>query len=141
MRNFPLSAERVFDAWLDPVLLGRWMFGPDVRDERVVRLQTEARVGGAFSFVVERQGAEVEHVGEYLEIHRPRRLVFTWGIREHLPQSSRVTVEIAPTDRGCALTLTHEMAPGWEAFAEKAAGAWTKMLAVLDSALCTDAAR
>lgn len=141
VRRFSASAERVFDAWLDPVLLGRWMFGPAVRDERVVRLQTEAKVGGSFSFVVERQGAEVEHVGEYLEIERPRRLVFTWGIRENLPQTSRVTVELTPMDAGCTLKVVHEMAPGWEAFAEKAAGAWTKMLAALETALPAETAQ
>lgn len=141
LRQFPVSAERVFDAWLDPAMLGRWMFGPGVRDERVVRLQTDARPGGSFSFVVERGGAEFDHVGEYLEIDRPRRLVFTWGMRDQLPETSRVTVEITPTADGCSLKLVHEMAPGWEAFADKAAASWNKMLAALETALRSDPVR
>ena len=108
-RAYTHSPERVFDAWLDPALLGRWMFGPAIRDEEIVRLTVDPRVGGKFSFVVRRQGAEIDHVGEYLEIDRPTRLVFTWGTADNLPETSRVTIEIAPRDGGCELTLTHDM--------------------------------
>jgi uncharacterized protein YndB with AHSA1/START domain len=135
VHRFAAPAARVFDAWLDPDWLGRWMFGPGVRDERIVRLTREARVGGKFSFVVERQGVEVDHVGEYLEIDRPRRLVFTWGTRDTLPDTSRVSVEITPVEPGCELKLTHEMGPQWAAFADKAADSWAKMLATLERAL------
>ena len=134
-KHFTASAERVFDAWLDPDWLGRWMFGPNVRDERIVRLGLEPRVGGKYSFVVNRAGTEVDHVGEYLELARPRRLVFTWGTRDSLPATSRVTVEITPLDGACELTLTHEMGPDWTAFAERAAAAWRKMLDVLAGAV------
>lgn len=79
IRRFRASAERVFDAWLDPATIGRWMFGPAVRDEEVVRLAVDPRPGGRFSFVVRRQGAETDHVGEYFAIDRPRRLVFSWA--------------------------------------------------------------
>jgi uncharacterized protein YndB with AHSA1/START domain len=132
LHRFNVSAERVFDAWLDVTLLGRWMFGSAVRDERIVRIELEPKVGGKFSFVVDRQGTEVDHVGEYLEIERPRRLAFTWAIRENLPDTSRVIVEITPLGQGCEVKVTHEMSPEWAAFVDKAAGAWTKMLAALD---------
>ncbi len=132
LHRFSVSAERVFDAWLDVTLLGRWMFGPSVRDEKIVRLELDPKVGGKFSFVVDRQGTAVEHVGEYLEIDRPRLLVFTWGIRENLPDLSRVIVEIMPLAKGCDVKVTHVMNPEWAAYAEKAAGAWTKMLGALE---------
>jgi len=133
--RFRFPAERVFDAWLDPEWIGRWMYGPAVRDERIVRLGLEPRVGGKFSFVVNRQGAEVDHVGEYLEIDRPGLLVFTWGTRESLPATSRIVVEIVPCADGCELTLTHVMAAHWTGYAEKAAGVWRNMLGVLAGAL------
>ncbi len=129
-KRFTASAERVFAAWLDPDWLGRWMFGPAVRDERIVRLGLEPRVGGKFSFVVDRGGTETDHVGEYLEIDHPRRLVFTWGVRENLPNTSRVTVDIVPAGTGCELTLTHTMDPEWAAYVGRAA-AWGKMLEAL----------
>jgi uncharacterized protein YndB with AHSA1/START domain len=133
--RFDATAERVYDAWLDPEWIGRWMFGPTVREERIVRLGLEPRVGGTFSFVVERAGTEIDHVGEYLELDRPRRLVFTWATRDSLPDTSRVTVEIAPLDAGCELTLLHEMGSAWSAFADRAAGSWRKMLDALADAL------
>jgi len=111
------------------------MYGPGVRDERIVRLGLEPRVGGKFSFVVDRQGTEVDHVGEYLEIDRPRLLVFTWATRDSLPDTSRVIVEIAPCPGGCELTLTHVMGADWAAYADQAAGAWRKMLGALDRVL------
>ena len=133
--RFAIPAERVFDAWLEPAWLGRWMFGPGVRDEKIVRLAVEPRVGGKFSFVVNRQGVEIDHVGEYLELDRPHLLVFSWGTRDALPNTSRVIVEILACDRGCELTLTHVMGADWAAFVDKAAGSWRTMLDALAHAL------
>lgn len=135
LHHFDISAERVFDAWLDPAMLGRWMFGPNVREERIVKLSLDPKVGGVFSFVVERNGTEIDHVGEYLEIDRPRRLTFTWGTRDSLPDKSKVLVEIATHGGGCEVKLTHDMSPKWADFVDKAAGSWTKMLDALDRVL------
>ena len=49
-REFDVSPARVFDAWLDPELIGRWMFGPALRDETVLRIAVEpARADGSRS--------------------------------------------------------------------------------------------
>jgi uncharacterized protein YndB with AHSA1/START domain len=135
IQRFTAPPERVFDAWLDTVMLGRFMFGPTLRDEEIVRLSLEARVGGAFSFVVPRQGQEIDHIGRYLEIDRPRRLVFTWAVAPDPEDSSRVVIEIAPLETGCELTLTHEMQPKWADFAERVQSGWSKMLAALATTL------
>ncbi len=134
-KRFAAPAERVFDAWLDPAQLGRWMFGPNVRDERVVRLGLEPRVGGRFSFVLNRQGAEVAYVGEYLELDRPRLLVFTWGARDALPDTGRVIVELSPEADGCELTLSHVLETRWAGFTGEAAALWSRMLDLLDGTL------
>ncbi len=134
-KRFEASPERVFDAWLDPLMVGRWMFGPAVRDEEVVRLDLAPRVGGSFSFVVRRQGDELDHIGEYLEIDRPRRLVFTWGIRQDSGDSSRVIVEVVPSGSGSELTLVHELDPHWAEYAARTEAGWSHMLAKLEEAL------
>jgi uncharacterized protein YndB with AHSA1/START domain len=121
----------VFDAWLDSGLIGAWMFGHATPDEEVVRISVDPRVGGSFSFLVRRNGQEIDHVGEYLEIDRPRRLVFTWAVRENLPDRSRVIIEIAPAPGGADLTLTHELDPKWADYAERTEEGWTKILTAL----------
>jgi uncharacterized protein YndB with AHSA1/START domain len=138
MHRFDFAPERVFDACLDPAWVGRWMFGPNVRDERIVRLTMDARVGGKYSFVVDRAGTEVDHVGEYLAIDRPRLLAFTWATRDTLPDVSRVIIEITPRQPGCDVKLTHVMGANWSAFVDQAAGAWSKMLDALDRAIAQE---
>lgn len=137
-QHFAVAAERVFDAWLTPELIGQWMFGPALREEEVVRLTVDARVGGAFSFMVRRQGQEIDHIGEYLEMDRPRRLVFTWGVRGHSDDQSRVIIDITPLTQGCELTLTHEMDPKWADFVERSRAGWAKMVGVLADKLAFD---
>ena len=105
-RKFSASAERVFDAWLDPHTVGKWLFATPTG--KMVKIQIDARVGGSYVIVEQRDGVDVEHVGEYLEIDRPHRLVFTLKVPKYSEENTKVTVEIRVLDSGCELTLTHE---------------------------------
>src|SRR3954469_19673937 len=96
-RHVDLSPERVFDAWLDPEKIRLWMLPGS---EAVVRAEVDARIGGAFSFVVRRKGEEVAHVGQYLEIERPRRLAFTWGVPQYSKDSTIVALDFADSGPG-----------------------------------------
>ena len=138
LRRFNASAEWVFAAWFDPVWLGRWMFGPDVHDERIVRLSLDPRVGGKFSFTVSRGGIETGHVGEYLALDRPRLLAFTWAAGDYPPGKRRVIVEITPSDAGCQVKLTHVLGAGWSAYVDRAAETWTRMLDVLEQVIAEE---
>lgn len=131
-RSFPAPAERVFDAWLTPRLLGRWMAGPEVRGEKLLRLDVDARVGGRFSILVERDGERIDHVGEYLVIDRPHRLAFTWTIAGESDQDgSRVEIILRPTTAGCDLQLTHTLPRAWADYAERTQQGWAHMLEAL----------
>ena len=127
--------EQVFDAWLDPTLIGQWMFGPRLREEEVLRISVDPRVEGSFSFLVLRDGQKLNHIGKYLEINRPHRLVFTWGIRQDPPASSEVSIDIVTWRAGSKLTLTHKLHPHWAAYAKRTEAGWTTMLGVLDEVL------
>ena len=131
-RTFDVPPDRVFSAWLVPRMLGQWMFGPRVREENVVRLDLDPRVGGRFSLKVERQGELVDHVGRYLEIEHPTRLVFTWAIKELSDdEPSVVSIDIAPKGEGCELTLTHTMDARWSEYSERTSSTWATMLDAL----------
>jgi uncharacterized protein YndB with AHSA1/START domain len=129
--RFAARPADVFDAWLDVELIGRWMFGHATRDEAIVRLSTDPCVGGRFSFVVRRQGQEIDHVGEYLELARPTRLVFTWAIAGTPGDPSVVTIDLAADGDGCRLTLVHTLHPDWAEYASRTEAGWTTMLTAL----------
>lgn len=135
VRHFKVPAERVFDAWLAPEQIGQWMFGPNIRVEEVVSLKVQPRIGGTFAFVVRREGKQLDHVGEYLELQRPHRLVFNWRIVQAGGEPSRVFIDIVPKPHGCELTLVHEMAPEWADFVKRSEEGWAKMLTALEKTL------
>lgn len=122
-RRFDASPERVFDAWLDPDKAGRFLFATP--EGEMVRVEIDARVGGRYSIVDRRDGEDVEHTGEYLEIDRPRRLVFTLQVPLYSEEADRVTIEVAPAEGGSELTLIHEVSPEW---ADQVEGGWTLIL-------------
>jgi len=120
VRRFEASAERVFDAWLDPITAAKWLFATE--SGQMIRVEIDPCVGGSFNFT-RRDGDDVEHVGEYLEIDRPRRLVFTFSVPKYAKQTTRVTVDIVPLESGCQLTLTHEdVLPEWASATESGWG-------------------
>jgi uncharacterized protein YndB with AHSA1/START domain len=133
VRRFNYPAERVFDAWLNPALAGKWLFATS--SGQMVRAEIDPRVGGRFTFTDRRDGEDVEHSGEYLEIDRPRRLVFTFGVPKYSSNVDRVTVEIEPQGGGCELTLTHEMKPEFLEYSSKTEDGWMQIVEGLAASL------
>lgn len=136
-RHFDASPERVFDAWLDPATAGRWLYSAP--NGEMVKVAIDARVGGHFCFRDRRDGEDVDHVGEYLEIDRPRRLVFTFAVPKYSEAFTKVSIDILPAGSGCELSLLHEdVLPEW---ADATQEGWGGILAKLEQRLQRDPAR
>ena len=130
--RYEVAPERVFDAFLDVSIARRFLFATATGEMIVARI--DARVGGRYSFIERRPDmGEVEHVGEYLEIDRPRRLVFTFGVPKFSALMTRVSIDLKPLPTGCELTLTHEgVLPEW---LDRTREGWGKIVAGLGAHL------
>ena len=121
--------DEVFRWWTEPALVERWM--APIGD---VRATLDARIGGSLQVVMSGQGVVIEHTGEFLEIDRPRRLVFTWRSRFTGQQPSIVTVELEPDgDDATIVRLVHAELP--ESAVSSHRDGWGGMLARLEREL------
>jgi uncharacterized protein YndB with AHSA1/START domain len=100
-RRLDASPERVFDAWANPA----WLFASA---DGEATTEVDARPGGKWTITSRRDGMDFTATGEYLEVDRPRRLVYTFGMPQFSPNSDTITIEIAPEGAGCVVTFTQE---------------------------------
>lgn len=130
--------EAVFDAWTKPELLQKWLYGGE-RWSAVTK--NDLRVGGKYSHEMISDGTESPehtcgtstqgipqrymHTGEYLEIARPEKLVFTWN--SAAVKNTRVTVLLRETEEGTEVTVTHELLKTEKDIASHTAG-WMRCL-------------
>ena len=108
-RRVKAPAEQVFDLWTKPDLMVRWMSPfPGAVD---CKASCDLRPGGTFSLVMSSPQSNREVSGTYVEIDRPRKLVFTWmgPLTNHV--NTLVTVELHPHGDETDLVLTHERLP------------------------------
>ena len=107
-RIIPAPPERVFDAWLTPALMTRFLHGHP--EHSVTNAESEARVGGAFRVVMNDGTKDIPHWGIYREVDRPRRLVFTWNSPHAVPDSV-VKLDFRAVPGGTEITLVHDRFP------------------------------
>ena len=130
--RYDAAPERVFDAWLDPAVADKFLFATP--SGQVVRCEIDPRVGGKFTVVDRRpEMGDVEHVGTYAEIDRPRRLVFDFAVPKYEATLTRITLDFAPSGAGCEVTLTHEGV--FEDYVKQTEHGWGMILDALERAL------
>ena len=108
-RRVSASAEEIFDLWTKPELMARWMSPfPGAVD---CKASCDLRLGGAFSLVMSSKESSREVSGTYVEIDRPRKLVFTWIGPLTNNVNTLVTVELNPRGDETDVVVTHERLP------------------------------
>lgn len=102
--NAPMEA--VFEAWMDPELLSKFMIPGEGMS--VSKAEADARQGGRFTIVMAAGDQEIPHGGTYLEVVPHSRLVFTWESPFSV-EGSTVTLSLTPAENGATqLQLVHE---------------------------------
>src|SRR4051812_4154375 len=139
--RYSASAERVFDAWLTPAQAARFLFR--TRTGNVMQCEISPEVGGGFTVTDRRPTSDgdesvfdVVHMGKYVEIDRPRRIVFDFSVLTYgSDDSTRVTVEVQPLGQlASELTVTHNLGRGTQArtMEEATRKGWDNMLNTLE---------
>ena len=142
--RYSASADRVFDAWLTPGQASRFLFR--TRTGNVMRCEITPEVGGGFTVTDRRPTADgdesvfdVVHMGRYLEISRPRRLVFDLSVLTFgHDDPTRVTVDVTPLGpQASEVVLTHELGATELArmTEESHRRTWVNMLALIEREL------
>ena len=128
--NAPI--EKVFDAWLDPEMLVQFILPmPGMPHPEV---ENNPQQGGSFSIIMHVGENKVPHTGEYLEVSRPNKLVFSW-LSPYSIEGSEVTINFNEVDSGTTnVELTHVRFLDEEARADHEGG-WTNILQELDAIL------
>jgi uncharacterized protein YndB with AHSA1/START domain len=123
-QKFASDEESIYDALLDPKTASKFLFATPTG--RMGRAEIDARVGGRYTFVEQRDGKDVLHTGEYLELVRPLKMVFTFSVPEYSSETSTVEINLAHLGEGCELKLINSGVP--REWAEKAREGWAGIL-------------
>ncbi|HXP37190.1 MAG TPA: SRPBCC domain-containing protein [Solirubrobacteraceae bacterium] len=133
-RSFAAPPEDVFDAWTNPQVLERWWTVQSSQGSP--RCEVDLRVGGRYVLRMRDDSGELHVVGgEYREVDRPRRLVYTWRWEgdggPHPGHISIVTVEFRADGDLTTVVLEHSglaseesrtrHGAGWQAVLERLA--------------------
>lgn len=134
-RTFDSSPEDVFDAWTNPDVLRRWWAAQPTWSSP--GCDVDLRVGGRYRLQMRRDDGALHVVGgEYREIERPKRLVYTWCWEgddvPHPGHVSLVTVEFRADGERTTVVLEHSGLPSEESRRGHADG-WTGTLESLAS--------
>jgi uncharacterized protein YndB with AHSA1/START domain len=134
-RTIPAAPKAVYDAWLDPATIARFMAGG--ADQRVTEARTDPRVGGTFRIVMT-SDKEIAHQGVYKDLVPHSLIRFTWE-SPYSPADSEVTIKLAPVAGGTEVSLS-QVKFLFEAARDGHKGGWTLILERLASLMAETAA-
>ncbi|MES2279835.1 MAG: SRPBCC domain-containing protein [Pseudomonadota bacterium] len=135
--------EAVFDAWVTPELAKKFFF--TTPSGEILAYELNAVTAGAFTITEQRPKPDgqpgtmdVKHVGHYIEIARPSRLVFSFSVPQFSGEETVVALDFVSLSSGeCDLTLTHSLGSSDTArqYRDKTEAGWKTVLGRLEKAL------
>ena len=131
-RTIKAPREKVFDAWLSPAMLSRFMRPPSTTG--AARVQNDPVKGGRFSIVMVTPEKEIPHAGTYLAIDPHSHLSFTWE-SPHSLDDSVVTVDFAEAGPGATEITLRQVKFRSEQSRDGHVEGWTTILDALDQAI------
>ena len=130
--------EQVFEAWLDPEIRKQWWCATP--EMHCPLAEIDPTPGGRYRLAMRKDENESVAFGEFVEIDRPERLVFTWSWEHDLDfgGGSRVTVTLHDTtfdgQPATELVLLHEQLKTAHERSEHTVG-WLGVLQALGTTL------
>jgi uncharacterized protein YndB with AHSA1/START domain len=105
-RTFDAPIDKVFEAWTSEDVLRRWLHaGPD---SETPTAEVDLRVGGRIRIVMrDPDGSQHGASGEYTEIERPNRLVFTWTWDHEPGRRQLVELRFSEHDGRTSVVMTN----------------------------------
>lgn len=128
---YQASPERVFEAWLNPEAIKKWVKPMPTCETEVLKYDPHGT--GEFAVHMHIEGEVYGYRGVFTQIDPPRRLEMTWTWdptpNEPYPETYLV-IEIEPSESGARLTLTHSKVRSLESRNAQSEG-WTGSLTQL----------
>lgn len=125
-RTIQASAKQLYQAWLNPEMLSKFMF--PASSVKHVEVENSAVIGGNFKIIMKTAEQDIPHDGEYLELKPYTKIVFTWNSPFSI-EGSNVTLTFNESTTGTIVKLSHIKFPSEESFNNHNQG-W---LAILDT--------
>lgn len=131
-RKIPAPRAKVFDAWLSPPMLAKFMRPGG--SGMTAKATSDPVKGGRFSIIMTDEGKDIPHAGTYLEIDPHSRLAFTWE-SPHSRDDSVVTIDFAEPEPGVTEVTLHQVKFHSEGARDGHIQGWTAILACLEEAV------
>jgi uncharacterized protein YndB with AHSA1/START domain len=103
VRKFDVEPDLVFEAWINDEMMKKWFFTMEHTNQVA---KNEPHVGGTWEIVDQRGGNDYRAIGEYIEITRPTKLVFTFKMPQFGELVDTLTVDFKAIETGCEMTFT-----------------------------------
>jgi uncharacterized protein YndB with AHSA1/START domain len=132
-RTIAAPRETVFNAWLSPATLAKFMRPPAGSIEET-RVKTDPVKGGRFSIVMVTPEREIPHGGTYLDISPYSRLSFTWE-SPFSDDDSVVTIDLAEPAPGQTEIILKQVKFRSEEARDGHIRGWTALLGYLNDSL------